>query len=121
MSQRRDFGAIAQEPVYGTITIMAHAAYPKPLNWVASSRDDLRGLPKDVAQEMATHCGCADGRQHPSCKPLKGFTGAGVLEIIADYAGDTYRARLHREVRTSHLRLARVSEEEQEWRKDAAA
>ncbi len=32
------------------------------------------------------------GDKHPSAKPLKGFKGAGVLEIIEDHAGDTYRA-----------------------------
>ena len=28
----------------------------------------------------------------PSAKPLKGFKGAAVLEIVEDYRGDTYRA-----------------------------
>ena len=28
---------------------------------------------------------------HPNAKPLKGFGGAGVLEIVADGDGDTYR------------------------------
>ena len=32
------------------------------------------------------------GDKHPSAKPLKGFKGAGVLEIVEDHAGDTYRA-----------------------------
>jgi phage-related protein len=32
------------------------------------------------------------GDKHPSAKPLKGFKGASVLEIVEDYAGDTYRA-----------------------------
>ena len=40
--------------------------------------------------------GCAllrtEGDKHPSAKPLKGFKGAGVLEIVEDYRGDTYRA-----------------------------
>jgi phage-related protein len=31
------------------------------------------------------------GKKHPEAKPLKGFGGAGVLEIVADYAGNTYR------------------------------
>ena len=30
--------------------------------------------------------------KHPDAKPLKGFGGAGVLEIVEDYDGDTYRA-----------------------------
>jgi phage-related protein len=32
------------------------------------------------------------GGKHPSAKPLKGFKGAGVLEIVEDHRGDTYRA-----------------------------
>ena len=32
------------------------------------------------------------GMKHPWAKPLKGFVGAGVLEIVEDHAGDTYRA-----------------------------
>jgi phage-related protein len=32
------------------------------------------------------------GDKHPSAKPLKGFKGAGVLEIGENYSGDTYRA-----------------------------
>jgi len=32
------------------------------------------------------------GQKHPSAKPLRGFKGAGVLEIVEDYDGDTYRA-----------------------------
>jgi phage-related protein len=29
---------------------------------------------------------------HPSAKPLKGFKGAGVVEVVEDFDGDTYRA-----------------------------
>ncbi len=32
------------------------------------------------------------GRMHISVKPLKGFGGASVLEIIDDHQGSTYRA-----------------------------
>jgi phage-related protein len=31
------------------------------------------------------------GEKPDSTKPLKGFSGAGVLEIMEDYDGDTYR------------------------------
>lgn len=33
-----------------------------------------------------------DGGKHTQAKPLKGFSGAGTLEIVEDYDGDTYRA-----------------------------
>lgn len=32
------------------------------------------------------------GGKHHAAKPLKGFAGAGVLEMLEDYDGDTYRA-----------------------------
>ena len=36
--------------------------------------------------------GCATGPRAPYAKPLKGFGGAGVLEVVDDFDGDTYRA-----------------------------
>jgi phage-related protein len=42
---------------------------------------------------LGTHCYLAQcGDKHPSAKPLKGFKGTGVLEIVEDFDGDTYRA-----------------------------
>jgi phage-related protein len=32
------------------------------------------------------------GRKAPYAKPMRGFGGAGVLEIVDDFDGDTYRA-----------------------------
>jgi phage-related protein len=32
------------------------------------------------------------GGKHSDAKPLHGFHGAGILEIVEDHAGDTYRA-----------------------------
>ena len=32
------------------------------------------------------------GEKHDDTKPLKGFKGAGVLEVVDDFDGDTYRA-----------------------------
>jgi phage-related protein len=32
------------------------------------------------------------GEKHPDAKPLRGFGGAGVLEVVEDFDGDTYRA-----------------------------
>jgi phage-related protein len=65
----------------------------KPLQWVGSSQDDLRAFPKDVRFVMGYALFLAQsGEKHPHAKPLKGFGGASVLEVIEDYAGDTYRA-----------------------------
>jgi len=32
------------------------------------------------------------GGEHPAAKALKGFGGRGVLEVVDDFGGDTYRA-----------------------------
>ena len=36
--------------------------------------------------------GSAASGKHPDAKPLKGFKGAGVLEIVSDFDGNTFRA-----------------------------
>jgi phage-related protein len=65
----------------------------KPVEWISSSRDDLREFPEDVQQMMGFALYRAQlGKKHPDAKPLKGFKGSGVLEIVEDFDGDTYRA-----------------------------
>jgi phage-related protein len=65
----------------------------KPVHWIGGSREDLRRLPVDVRREIGFALSFAQrGEKHPSAKPLKGFKGAGVLEIVENYDGDTYRA-----------------------------
>ena len=65
----------------------------KPLFWVGTTLDDLRDFPEEVQQVMgyAIHIAQDDGK-HPDAKPLKGFGGAGVLEVVDDFDGSTYRA-----------------------------
>jgi phage-related protein len=60
---------------------------------VSSSRKDLREFPEDVKDVMghALHVSQTGGK-HPDARPLSGFGGAGVLEVVEDHAGDTYRA-----------------------------
>lgn len=66
---------------------------PKPIRWVGSSREDLRSLPPLVKRAFGFALRAAqNGAKHPDAKPLHGFGGAGVLEVVEDYAGDTYRA-----------------------------
>jgi phage-related protein len=66
---------------------------PKRLEWVGSSRRDVRRFPKGVRQVVGQALFDAQtGRKHPDAKPLKGFGGAGVLEVVEDEAGSTYRA-----------------------------
>lgn len=66
---------------------------PKPVRWVGSSRDDLKEFLKDVQRRVGGALWDAQiGQKAPYAKPLKGFAGAGVLEIVDDFDGDTYRA-----------------------------
>lgn len=65
----------------------------KPLRWVGSSRGDLRTFPTPVRQEVGFALYLAQlGRKAPKVKPLRGFGGAGVLEVVSNHDGDTYRA-----------------------------
>jgi phage-related protein len=65
----------------------------KSLIWIGSSKKDLIALPAEVvrffghALDFAQH-----GDQHEAAKILTGFGGGGVLEIVENDAGGTYRA-----------------------------
>lgn len=60
--------------------------------WVGASKKEIDDFPDEVQQVMGYALWRAqEGKKHPDAKPLKGFGGAGVLEIIADEDGDTYR------------------------------
>jgi phage-related protein len=64
----------------------------KIVKWVASSQKDLLSFPRDVQAEVGAAIAVAQrGAKSLKAKPLKGI-GAGVLEIVDDYDGDTYRA-----------------------------
>ena len=65
----------------------------RPVIWVGSSRRDLRGFPREVRREIGQALYTAQqGETDPSAKPLRGFGGASVLEIVADQVGSTWRA-----------------------------
>jgi phage-related protein len=65
----------------------------KELEWIGSSRKDMAALPRSVQRVFGYALHLAQlGERPPEAKPLKGFGGAGVLELIEDYKGDTYRA-----------------------------
>jgi phage-related protein len=66
---------------------------PKPVRWVGSSKEDLRDFPEEVRRRVGGALWDAQlGLKAPYAKPLRGFGGAGVLEIVDDFDGDTYRA-----------------------------
>jgi len=72
---------------------MSETAQPKPLVWIGSSKKDLKTFPQEVQDLLGYALYVAQmGGKHPDAKPLKGFGGAGVLEIVDDHQGDTYRA-----------------------------
>ncbi|MCC7531245.1 MAG: type II toxin-antitoxin system RelE/ParE family toxin [Candidatus Melainabacteria bacterium] len=64
----------------------------KPVHWVGSSYRDFRDFPNMVQDVMGFALYQAQiGRMHNNAKPLKGFGGASVVEIVDDHQGDTYR------------------------------
>jgi phage-related protein len=64
----------------------------RPLLWVASSKRNYCEFPGKVQDNLGFELFLAQtGQYPPSAKPLKGF-GSGVLELVEDYDGDTYRA-----------------------------
>ena len=65
----------------------------KPLEWIGSSHKDLMALPADIRRFFGYALSLAQaGDLHDAAKVLKGFGGAGVLEVVENDAGGTYRA-----------------------------
>jgi phage-related protein len=65
----------------------------KPLEFVGSARKDLQAMPGAVRRTFGTALFLAQsGEKADKAKPLKGFRGAGVLEVVEDYDTNTYRA-----------------------------
>jgi phage-related protein len=65
----------------------------KPVEWIGSSRDDLRSFPGAVREVIGEALYRAQqGGEHPAAKALRGFGGRAVLEVVDDIRGDTYRA-----------------------------
>src|SRR5215470_15992201 len=114
----------------------------KPVRWIGSSREDLQGFPAAARRNIGYALHFAQvGDKHPAAKPLQGFGSAGVLEIVEDHDGNTYRAIytvrfaevvyvLHafqkkskrgiktpqREIDLMKARLRRAEEDCQQWR-----
>jgi phage-related protein len=64
----------------------------KELVWIASTRHDMRALPQSVRRTFGVALWAVQiGETPPIAKPLKGFGGAGVLELIENDEGGTYR------------------------------
>ncbi len=80
----------------------------KPIRWVATSLRDLRAFPRAVRMDIGHALFAAQaGMTDPAAKPLKGFGGAGVLEIVAAHHGNAWRAaytvRFHGAIYVLHV------------------
>jgi phage-related protein len=65
----------------------------KPIKWVGSAKRDLDATTEGVKDVFGHAIDLAQaGGKHPDAKVLTGFGSAGVLEVIKDDSGDTYRA-----------------------------
>src|ERR1700704_963362 len=74
----------------------------RPVIWIGSSREDLRAMPPQVRKDIGQALYAAQqGATDPAAKPLKGFVGARVMEIVERYRTDAYRA-----VYTAHFGAA---------------
>jgi phage-related protein len=64
----------------------------KPLHWVGSSKKDLVALPADVVNDFGYALSAVQmGATPPQAKPWKG-EGSGVLELVENDSGNTFRA-----------------------------
>ena len=63
----------------------------RPLLWVSSCKRDYDRFPPQLQRNLGFELFLAQTGQHPpSAKLMKGF--GGVVELVADFDGDTYRA-----------------------------
>ena len=65
----------------------------KPLKWVGSAKRDLDAMPEDVKDVFGHAIDLAQaGGKYQDAKVMTGFGSAGVLEVVEDERGETYRA-----------------------------
>jgi len=64
----------------------------RPLFWMRSSLKDLERFPAEVQEHIGYALSAAQfGGKHQDAKPWKG-DGPGVMEVVEDFRGDTFRA-----------------------------
>jgi phage-related protein len=72
---------------------MPDKSWLKPVIWLGSSRQEVRRFPSLVQDHIGYALYVAQrGGKHPDAKPLTGFGGAAIVEIVSDHRGDTFRA-----------------------------
>ena len=76
---------------------------PKPVIWMGDSLERLQEFPATVQDEVGYAIYLAQvGAKHLRAKPLRGL-GSGVLEVVSDHRGDTFRAGGHASCGTGEL------------------
>ncbi|MGH9691619.1 MAG: type II toxin-antitoxin system RelE/ParE family toxin [Candidatus Acidiferrales bacterium] len=80
----------------------------KPVRWIGASLRDLRSFPREVRIEIGHALFTAqEGQIDPAAKPLKGFGGASVLEIVSSHHGNAWRGvytvRFHDAIYVLHV------------------
>ncbi len=64
----------------------------KSARWIGSSQRAVRSFPAEVRKEVGYAIYTAQkGDTDPAAKPMKGFPGASVMEIVVPFDGDTWR------------------------------
>ena len=80
----------------------------KPVRWMGTSLRDLRSFPNEVRLDIGHALFTAqEGKTDPAAKPLKGFGGASVLEIVSSHRGNAWRGvytvRFHNAIYVLHV------------------
>jgi len=80
----------------------------KPVRWMGTSLRDLRSFPREVRIDIGHALFTAqEGKTDPAAKPLKGFGGASVLEIVSSHLGNAWRGvytvRFHDAIYVLHV------------------
>lgn len=92
----------------------------KPLAWIGSSKKDLMALPLDVRKFFGHALDFAQrGDKHDAAKVLKGFGGAGVLELVESDQDGTYRAVYTVKFADSGVCPSRLQQKKQARHRDA--
>lgn len=94
----------------------------RPVIWVGTSRKDLRAFPEPVQDHVGYALYVAQrGDRHRDTKPLFGFGGVGVVEVVKDFRGDTFPSRVRVAARRCRVRPPCVSEEVEDRARDTPA
>lgn len=80
----------------------------KPVRWMGTSLRNLRSFPREVRIDIGHALYTAqEGKTDPAAKPLKGFSGASVLEIVSSHHGSAWRGvytvRFHDAIYVLHV------------------